>query len=74
MVHVHCFAVIPDAEQRRNLLFELRHHGIVYLEDRDKVSVDIDFASLKSAESLIELFDKTDSNERGFTIIEEREE
>lgn len=74
MIHLHCYAVIPNKDEREQLLSKLRHHNTPFTEDYDKVSVDVNFLSYRSVEKLIGYFEAVESTENGFAFIGSREE
>ena len=63
------YARIPDADQRHELKKALRHHSTDFTEECDRISVEVECASYKTVERIVDYFDKVEHTERGFTLI-----
>lgn len=68
-MQVSCYAVVKDAEAKNLLLASLRHHHTPFVEEGDKVSVEMECVSYRTVEKLLHLFEQTDAEVRGFTLI-----
>lgn len=71
---LHCYAIVPNLDERNELTKKLRHHDTPFTEDGSRVSVDAHFLSYRSVDKLITYFEEAESEERGFTVIGTREE
>lgn len=71
MIIVHCSALVSKAVEQVKLISLLKHHGISYELQGERVKVDGEFEDAKSAEDLIALFDSILWEARGVSIIEE---
>lgn len=71
---LHIYAVVPKAEEREKLAMLLRHHGTEFTETTTHIAVDIHCVSYRTVEKLIGYFESVQAEERGVTVIGDREE
>ena len=71
-MHFYCYAVIPDANQRHEVKKGLRHHNIMFTEECNRLSVDIECVSYRTVEAIAGLFDSVEHTERGFTVLDDK--
>lgn len=71
---LHCYAVVTNSEERLKLTTMLRHHHTPFEQSNNHISVDVHCVSYRTVEKLIEFFEGVESEERGFTLIGDREE
>lgn len=71
---LHCYAIVPDQEERGMLAAKLRHHNTPVVEAGERVSIDMECTATNTVLKLLEYFESVNSTERGFSIIGGREE
>lgn len=66
---LHCYAMIPDDDEKRKLADALRRRSIKFLETSAHISVELECLSYRTAEQIISLFEERKTNERGFSML-----
>ena len=69
MLHLTCYAVVKRGEARQRLLNALNRKCVPFTVDATRVSVDAHFCSYKSVDQVLEYFEQTDAEERGFSLM-----
>ena len=69
MLTLHCYAIVPETDERNKLTSNLRHRDLPFIEQGITVSLDANFLTYRSVEKTIGLFEEVESLERGFTVI-----
>ena len=71
---LHCYAIVSKAEERVKLMHLLKHHKVQFVETHNHISVDVHCVSYRTVEALISCFESVMSEERGFSVIGNKEE
>lgn len=71
---LHCYAMIPDADEKRKLADALRKRDIEFLETSAHISVELECLSYRTAEQIISLFEERKTDEKGFAMFGDKGE